>query len=141
MGGIFRFKGPKGAEKTARRDLRRAAFLYGKFTLQQCDTSIFTCFHGVSIPQAHLNLANMAGADQQHAQPGLANAAADGLGQLTVQQRSCGRAAPALVAVRKAVSWRSRAAASTRMPMEDSSKLRSRMGFHMRISPFSSQSS
>ena len=40
-----------------------------------------------------------------------------------------------------AVSWRSRAAASTRMPMEDSSKLRSRMGFHMRISPFSSQSS
>lgn len=70
--GIFRFKGPKGAEKTARRDLRRAVFLYGNFTLQQRDTSIFTCFHGVSIPQAHLNLANVAGADQQHAQPGLA---------------------------------------------------------------------
>ena len=32
-GGIFRFQGPKGAEKTARRDLRRAVFLYGNFLL------------------------------------------------------------------------------------------------------------
>ena len=39
------------------------------------------------------------------------------------------------------VSWRSRAAASTRMPMEESSKLRSSTGFHMRMSPLSSQSS
>ena len=41
----------------------------------------------------------MAGADQQHAQPGLADAAADGLGQLPIQQHLVEGQLPALVAV------------------------------------------
>lgn len=60
----------------------------------------------------------MAGADQ-HAQPGLANAAADGLGH-DVQQHLVEGQLPALVAVRSS-QLAVQSAASTRMPAEDSS--------------------
>ena len=83
-----------------------------------------------------LDLADVGLAQQEHGQAGLADAAADGQGQLVVQQHLVegqlrgGSSQPATV------SWRSRAAASTRMPMEESSMARSSVASQNRMSPF-----
>lgn len=53
--------------------------------LQQDDACFLAFFHGFGIPDAGLDLADVAGADHQHTQAALADAAADGVRQLTVQ--------------------------------------------------------
>ena len=50
------------------------------------DPGFLTLFHGLGVPDAGLNLADVAVADHQHAEAALAHAAADGLWQLAVQQ-------------------------------------------------------
>ena len=53
-------------------------------TLQQLDAGLGALVHGLLVPEADLDLADMAAADHEHAQAGLADAAAHGEGQLAV---------------------------------------------------------
>ncbi len=50
--------------------------------LQKNDARFFAGGNRVLVPKTGLNLADVAGTKQQHAQPGLTDAAANGLGQL-----------------------------------------------------------
>ena len=59
------------------------SFLYT--VLQQRDACLLTGFAGGAVPDACLHLTDVGAAQQQHAQTALADAAADGVGQLTVQ--------------------------------------------------------
>ena len=78
---------------------------------------------GLFIPDTGLHLADVGLAQQEHAQAGLADAAADGEGQLALQQQLVeGKLPPCLA------------------PGEGS-KARSSTGFHTRISPLRVQSS
>ena len=54
--------------------------------LQQDNASLFTGLDSLGIPKRGLNLADMALAQQQHRNAGLADAAAHGQGQLVVQE-------------------------------------------------------
>ena len=53
--------------------------------LQQRNARLGAGLTGGSVPDAGLHLADVGAAQQQHAQTALADAAADGVGQLTVQ--------------------------------------------------------
>ena len=53
--------------------------------LQQHDTSAFAGLHRLLVPEAGLHLPDVTGADHHHAQAALADAAADGQGQLPRQ--------------------------------------------------------
>src|SRR5699024_4335238 len=54
--------------------------------LQQVDAGLLTGFAGGGVPDGGLHLADVGAAQKQHAQPALADAAADGAGQLAGQQ-------------------------------------------------------
>ena len=49
---------------------------------QQRNAGLAAFFHGFVVPEAALDFADVGAADHQHAQAGLADAAADGQGQL-----------------------------------------------------------
>ena len=66
--------------------------------LQQCDAGFFTGAQSLLVPQADLYLADMTRTKQQHAQTGLTDAAADGLGQFSMQKHLMEGEIPALVA-------------------------------------------
>ncbi len=81
------------ARKTARQSLGGFYFTIlkpgtifrpGLFVLQQPDPGLFAGLYGSVIPDAGLNLANVGAAQHQHGKSALADAAADGQGQLTV---------------------------------------------------------
>jgi hypothetical protein len=55
-------------------------------SLQQCDVMCFALLHHLPRPQAGLDLADMRFSQIEHAQTRLADPAADGEGQLIVQQ-------------------------------------------------------
>ena len=55
--------------------------------LQQHDPRFPAALHRLVVPHARLYLADMRAADEQHAQAGLADAAADGQRQFAVEQR------------------------------------------------------
>ena len=62
----------------------RRGLSYG--LLQQRHARLLAGLDGFGIPQAGLDLADVAGPQQQHTEPRLADASADGLGKLAVQQ-------------------------------------------------------
>ena len=77
--------------------------------LQQRNARLGAGLAGGSVPDAGLHLADVGAAQQQHAQTALADAAADGVGQLTVQH--------GLVEGPAMVSCLSMLSGLTRMPM------------------------
>ena len=92
------------------------SFLYT--VLQQRDACLLTGFAGGVVPDACLHLTDVGAAQQQHAQTALADAAADGVGQLTIQNglvegqsRVRRSSQPAMVSCRSMLSG------LTRMPM------------------------
>src|SRR5699024_10623156 len=68
--------------------------------LQQVNAGIFAGFAGGGVPDRGLHLADVGAAQKQHAQPALADAAADGASQLAGQQRLVEGQGPAAVAAR-----------------------------------------
>lgn len=90
------------------------SFLYT--VLQQRDACLLAGFAGGVVPDACLHLTDVGAAQQQHAQTALADAAADGVGQLAVQHSLVEGQLAAVVAP-AAVSWRSMLSGLTRMPM------------------------
>src|SRR5699024_3581765 len=66
--------------------------------LQQVDAGFFAGCAGGGVPDGSLHLADVGAAQKQHAQPALADAAADGAGQLAGQQRLVEVQGPAAVA-------------------------------------------
>ncbi len=86
------------------------------FCLQQGDPGLCAGRAGGFVPDACLYFADVGAAQQQHAQTALADAAADGVGQLTVQHclvegRVRRSSQPAMVSCRSMLSG------LTRMPM------------------------
>ena len=82
------------------------------FCLQQGDPGLGAGRAGGFVPDACLYFADVGAAQQQHAQTALADAAADGVGQLTVQHCLVeGESQPAMVSCRSMLSG------LTRMPM------------------------
>ena len=73
-------------------------------------------FAGGCVPNAGLHFANVGAAQQQHAQTALADAAADGVGQLTVQHGLVEGQGTAVIAAAM-VSCLSMLSGLTRMPM------------------------
>ena len=65
--------------------------------LQQSDACLFAGFYGVMIPDTGLNLADMGAAHHQHSQTALADTAADGQGQLVIQQHPVEGKLPAVI--------------------------------------------
>ena len=69
--------------------------------LQQRDVGVFKDLAGVLVPDGGLHFADVGLAQQQHAQAGLADAAADRQGELAFQQHLVERKLAALVAARQ----------------------------------------
>ena len=105
---------------------------------EQNDPRVLAGVQGVLVPDAGLDLADVGPAQQVHAQPGLADAAADGEGELAGEEELVELELPPLIV---AVSCLSRDSGETRMPMEESSKAQPRTSFHTSRSPLSAQSS
>ena len=62
-------------------------FFIAKTRLQQRDARLFAFPDRLLVPDRALHLADVGDAQKQHAQPRLADAAADGVGELTRQKR------------------------------------------------------
>ena len=69
--------------------------------LQQRNPGLCAGFQGFFVPDAGLYLANVGAAQHQHGKTALADAAADGQGQLVVQEHLVEGQLPAVVAVRQ----------------------------------------
>ena len=65
---------------------------------EQNDPGVLAGLEGLLIPDRCLHLADMGLAQEEHAQPGLADAAADGQGQLALQQQLVEGQLPPVVA-------------------------------------------
>ena len=108
--------------------------------LKKADASLFAGFHGLMIPNAGLDFANVGAAHHQHGKAGLADTAADGQGQCVVQKPLGEGQFPTVIAARF-LQLTVRDSASTRIPMEEISKARSRTSSQKKISQFKFQSS
>ena len=122
---------PKGWEAAAMQPNRKTASQCGKpffywTDSQQNDAGVMAGLDGLVVPGGYLDLSNVGLAQQEHGQTGLADAAADGAGAARPSSSSLWKGSSAAVCrSRRVSSWRSRASASTRMPMEESSRARS----------------
>ena len=99
-----------------------------------------SCFRADSyrlfVPNAGLDFADMGAAHHQHTKPGLANTTANGQWQFTVQQHLVERQFPAVIA-----TCQIKDSSSTRIPIEEISKARSKTGSQNKMSQLSCQSS
>ena len=94
---------PKGWEAAAMQPNRKTASQCGKpffywTDSQQNDAGVMAGLDGLVVPGGHLDLSNVGLAQQEHGQTGLADAAADGEGELVLQQQLVEGEFPAVVA-------------------------------------------
>ena len=90
---------PKGGEATAMQPNRKTASQCGKpffywTDSQQNDAGVMAGLDGLVVPGGYLDLSNVGLAQQEHGQTGLADAAADGEGELVLQQQLVEGAGP-----------------------------------------------